>query len=132
MTIMEKTSEMMLKYVFKRIIYFNSDFKDVIIETTKVIKDEILTVNGSNSFEYVIYMDSIRIYCNNENVIKLFERFLISKLPDNTLIHPHYTVNSINFEDIRQFQTHTDLPLSQLISQGIQVLIILFRKSVLV
>jgi len=128
---MEKTSDMMFKYAFKRIIYFNSDFKDVIIETIKVIKDQILTVNSSDTFECVVYMNSIRINCDDEYVIKLFERFLISKLPDNILIYPHYTVNLVNFEDIREFQTRTDLPLGRFIYQAIQVLIILFNRSVI-
>lgn len=122
MTVMEKTSDMMFKYVFKRIIYFNLDFKSMIVETTKVIKDEILTVNSYDTFECIVCMDSIRFYCNSENVIKIFERFLISKLPDNILIYPHYTVHSVNFEDITKFQIHSDVPLSQFICQAIQVL----------
>lgn len=130
MTIMENSSDVMFKYVFKRIIYFNPDYKDVVIRTTKIIKDEILKTNSCHKFECIIYMDSIGIYCNIENVIKQFERFLISKLPDNSLIYPHYTVHSINFEDIRRFQTHTHLPLGQFIDEAIKVLIILFYKSV--
>lgn len=122
MTIMESTSNIMFKYVFKRIIYFNPDYKDVVIKIAKLIKDEMLTTNSCDAFECIIYIDYIGISCNNENVIKQFERFLISKLPDNTLIYPHFTVHSVNFEDIRKFQIHTHLPLGQFIGEAIQVL----------
>lgn len=120
---MEETSNLMsCKYVFKRIIYFHSNYKDIIIKTVKVIKDDLLTTNSYNTLECIIYLDSIGIYSNNETLIKLFERFLISKLPDNILIYPHYTVNPIRLEDISNFQNHKDLPLGQCIIQAIQVI----------
>ncbi|KAF0751481.1 FAD synthase-like [Aphis craccivora] len=122
MTIMENTSDLGFKYVFKRIIYFNSDCKDLIIETLKVIKDEILKTNSCDTFDCIVYIDSFGIYCNSEKVINQFERFLVSKLPDNTLIYPHYIVNSVNFEEIRKFQKHTHLPLGRCIIEGIQVI----------
>lgn len=125
--IMEKTSDLMLKYLFKRIIYFNSDFKDLITKTVNVVKDEISKTNGYDTFECSIYLDSIGIYSNNENIIKQFEQFLISKLPNDVLIYPHYTVHSVNFEDIRRFQTHTHLVLGQCIYQAIKVNILYDR-----
>ncbi|XP_015368637.1 PREDICTED: FAD synthase-like isoform X2 [Diuraphis noxia] len=67
-------------------------------------------------------LDSFGIFCNNENIINQIERFLVSKLPDNTLIYPHYTVNAVNFEDIKRFQTHTNLPLGRCIKEAIQVI----------
>jgi len=121
MTIMDTTPDSVFNYVFKRIIYFNSNCKDLVIKTLKVIKDEILKTNSCDTFECIVYIDSFGIYCNNENVINQFERFLVSKLPENTLIYPHYTVNSVNFEDIWRFQTHTHLPLGRCILEAIQV-----------
>lgn len=121
MTIMEKTSDLVFKYVFKRIIYFNSDHKDLIIKTLKVIKDEISTTNSCDSFECIIYKDNIEIYCNDENLIKEFEKFLICKLPDDTLVYPHFTEHPVNFDDIQRFQTFTQQPLGQCICQAIQV-----------
>lgn len=125
--IMEKTSDMMLNYLFKRIIYFNSNFNDLITKTVNVIKDEISKTNGYDTFECIIYLDSIGIYSNNENIIKQFEQFLISKLPNDVLVYPHYTVHSVNFEDIRRFQTHTHLVLGQRIFQAIKVNILYDR-----
>lgn len=125
---MENTPDLGFKYVFKRIIYFNSDCKDLIIKTLKVIKDEILKINSCDTFDCIVYIDSFRIYCNNENVINQFERFLVSKLPDNTLIYPHYTVNTVNFEEIRKFQKHTLLPLGRCIIEAIQVHSYIFIK----
>lgn len=119
---MEKTSGMMFKYMFKRIIYFNCGCKDIIIKTVKAIKEEISTINNHDTFECIIYKDFIEIYCNNENIIKMFERLLISKLPNNTLVYPHNTVHSVNFEDIRKFQEHSHLLLGQCIFQAIQVI----------
>lgn len=122
---MEKTSGMMLNYVYKRIIYFNSDWKDLVVKIVKIVEDEILSINSCDSFECVVYSDSIGIYCNNEKTIKRIEALLISKLPDNILIFPHYSKNSVNFEDIRKFKAYTHLPLGQCINQAIQVIILL-------
>lgn len=119
---MEKPSDLMFTYVFKRIIYFNSDCKDVVTKTVKLIKDEIFATNGCDTYELFVYKDTIRIYCNNESVVKQFERCLIKNLPNNTLIYPHYTKNPVNFEDIRMFQKHQHLRLGQLISQAVQVI----------
>lgn len=124
----ENTSDMVLKYVYKRIIYFNSDCKDLIINTIKIIKDEIVPTNSCDKFEFIVYADSFGIYCNNENVIKQCEQFLISTLPDNTLIYPHYTVNSINFEHIMMFKTLTHLPLGESIFLATQVIISFYRS----
>lgn len=120
---MEKIPDSGSKHVFKRIIYFNSNCKDLIIKTLKVIKDEILKTNSCDTFECIVYIDSFGIYCNNEKIINQFERLIINKLPDNTLIYPHYTVNLVNFEDIRRFQTHTHLPLGRCILEAIQVVV---------
>lgn len=117
MTIMEKTSDL----VFKRIIYFNSDHKDFIIKTMKVIEDEISTTNSCDSFKSIIYKDNIKIYCNDESLIKQFEKFLICKLPDDMLVYPHFTEHPVNFDDIQRFQTLTQQPLGQCICQAIQV-----------
>jgi len=122
LTKMEKTSNLVFNYVFKRIIYFKADCKDLIMNTVKVIKDEIHTTNSCDTFEYIVYIDSIGIYCNSESIIKQIERFLISKLPDDIIIYPHYTVNSVNFEEIRNFQKNTHVILGQLIFQAIQVI----------
>lgn len=130
MTIMEKISDLMSKYLLKRIIYFIPNFKDLIITTVNVIKDEISKTNDYDAFECIIYLDSIRIYSNNENIIKLFEQFLISKLPNDVLVNPHYTVHSVDFEEISRFQTHTHLRLGQLIFQAIKVNT-LFNKYVI-
>lgn len=127
---MEKTSNMMFKYIFKRIIYFNCDCKDLIIQTVKLIKEEISTINSHDTFECIIYKDFIEIYCNNENVIKKFERFLISKLPNNTLVYPHHTEHLVNFENIRSFQEHSHLILGKCISQAIQVIIVLLKLNI--
>ncbi|VVC39744.1 Rossmann-like alpha/beta/alpha sandwich fold,Phosphoadenosine phosphosulphate reductase [Cinara cedri] len=122
MTIMEKTSDLMLKYVFKRIIYFINDFKDLINKTVTVIKDDISKTNGCGKFECIVYLNSIGIYSNSENIIKQFEQHLISKLPNDILVYPHYTAHPVNFEDIRNFQTHTHLLLGQHIFQAIKVI----------
>lgn len=128
---METTSDPVFKYVFRRIIYFNSNRKDLIIKTLKVIRDEILKTNSCDTFECIVYTDSFGIYCNNENVINQIEQFLVSKLPDNTLIYPHYTVNSVNFEDIKRFQTHTNLPLGRCIKEAIQVPVYIYYLKVI-
>lgn len=126
MTLMENTSDMVLKYVYKRIIYFHSDCKDLIVKTIKIINNEILPTNSCDKFEFIVCTDYFEMYCNNESIIKQCERFLISTLPDNTLIYPHYTVNSINFEDITRFQTLTHLPLGKSIFQAIQVIVLFY------
>lgn len=126
---MEKTSDLMSMYVFKRVIYFNSDYQSLITKTVQTLKKEIFTKNGCDTLEYIFYKDFFRIFCNNENVIKQFERLLIKQLPDNVLIYPHYTVNPVSFEDIRTFKKHMHLPLGQLIFEAVQV-IILFNKII--
>lgn len=123
MTIMDNMSDMVFKYIYKRIIYFNSNYKDLIIKTIKILKDDILSSNSCDKLEFIIYIDSFGIYCNDENIIKQCERFLISTLPENTLVYPHHTVNSINFEEIMKFQTQTHLTLGKSIFQAIQVII---------
>jgi hypothetical protein len=127
---MDNTSGMVLKYVYKRIIYFNSNCKDLIIRTIKIINNEILSSNNCDKLEFIIYTDSFGIYCNDENIIKQCERFLISTLPENTLVYPHHTVNSINFEDILRFQTQTHLTLGKSIFQAIQVIILNCRNII--
>lgn len=122
---MDKTSDLMSKFVFKRIIYFDFNCRDLIIKTVKVIKDELLTANSRDTLECIVCTDSIVINCNCENAIKEFERFLIYKLPSNVLIYPHYTVNSVNFDDICRFQVHTNVRLGQCIIQAIQVSLLL-------
>lgn len=121
LTIMDKTSDMMLTHVYKRIIYFDPDSKDLVTKVVKVVKDEILTTNNYDTFELIVFIDSIGISCNDENIIKQIEQLIISKLPDNILVYPHYTTNLVNFEDIRKFQSQAHLPLGQCIVQSIQV-----------
>lgn len=119
---MEKPFDLMFTHVFKRIIYFNHNCQDVVTKTVKLIKDEILATNSScDTYEFFVYKDTIRIYCNNESVIKQLERCLIKNLPSNILIYPHYTENPVNFKDIRTFQKHQHLRLGQLIFQAVQV-----------
>lgn len=120
---MEETNKLIFKFVFKRIFYFQSNYKDIIIKNVKLIKEEISTTNSCTPLEYIVYCDCFGIYCNNETIINLFERALIRKLPDNILIYPHYIVHPVNLEDIRKFQVHTDLPLGQCIFQAIKVII---------
>lgn len=121
---MENTSDLMSVYVFKRIIYFNSNYKHLVTKTVQIIKDEIFVKNNCSPLEYIFSGDSVRIFCDDESIIKQFEQLLIRKLPDNILIYPHYTVNPVSFEDIRRFQNHTHLPLGQHIFQAIQVIIL--------
>lgn len=128
---MEETNKFTLKFIFKRIFYFHSNYKDIIIENVKLIKDEILTTNSCSPLECIVYIDFFGIYCNNETVIKLFERTLISKLPDNILLYPHYIVYPVNLEDIRKFQIHTDLPLGQCIFQAIKVILVLINRGII-
>lgn len=123
---MDKTFDLKSEFVFKRIIYFNFNYRDLIVKTVKVIKDELMTANSRNALECSVCTDSIVINCNYECAIKEFERFLIYKLPSNVLIYPHYTVNSVNFEDIRRFQVHKNVPLGQCIVQAIQVSILFY------
>jgi len=93
-----------------------------VTKTVKLIKDEISATNSCDTYEFFVYKDTIRIYCNNESVVKQLERCLIKNLPNNTLIYPHYTESPVNFEDIRKFQKHQHLRLGQLISQAVQVI----------
>lgn len=119
---MEKTSDLICTYVFKRIIHFNSNYKDLVTKTVKMLKNEVCESNNCDTFESTVHRDFIVIHCNDENIIKQFERVLIRDLPENTLICPHYIENPISFEDIRGFQKHLNLPLGKLIFQSIQVI----------
>lgn len=119
---MEKTSDLICTYVFKRIIDFNSNYKDLVTETVKILKNEVCESNNCDTFESTVHRDFIVIRCNDENVIKQFERVLIRDLPENILICAHYTENPISYEDIRRFQKHLNLPLGKLIFQSIQVI----------